>query len=419
MPHNLAEARDAVRDGHARGETLLFCGGRSKLAWLRVPRVNRVIETARLNRLIRHDAGDMTAVVEAGMPVAALQEQLRQAGQWLAIDPPLGPANEATLGGIFSTNDSGPWRMGYGSLRELVIGITVILADGTIARSGGNVIKNVAGYDMCKLFCGAMGTLGMVFQLTVRLHPMPRDMCTVSTYTNIETATELAVALMASPLEPVAVDYCDGQLAVAFAGAVGVCGNQAHRARVMVENKTGGAVILRDDAHRSCWYGIRAVHASAHGSLNGRPMATGADDTHEYSDGGHTNGITVLRVGALPTDSHRVHDLVCAAANDTGLSAMTSSHLCLGLHTVQLSGRNGPAHLQCIEDIRRRLSILGAYAVIRRTVPGVDQRCLRFVPAAPLSRSPSVQEAENSLMRRIKMQFDPKDRCAPGVELFC
>ena len=151
-----------------------------------VPEPDLEICTRGLDRVLEHNAGDFTAVLQAGVPLAVAQEAFAEAGQMLALDPPLSPWGAAgddaaieaadagaTIGGIVATNDSGPLRHKYGGVRDLVVGVTVVLSDGTIARAGGKVIKNVAGYDIGKLFAGAFGTLGLIAEVTVRLHPRP------------------------------------------------------------------------------------------------------------------------------------------------------------------------------------------------------------------------------------------------------
>ena len=136
--------------------------------------------TTSLNRIVEHNAGDLTAVLEAGVPVARAQEAFAGEGQMLALDPALGRGSErhATVGGMIATGDCGPLRHRYGAPRDLVLGMTVALSDGTIARSGSKVIKNVAGYDIAKLFSGSFGTLGLILSVSVRLHPLPVDSAT-------------------------------------------------------------------------------------------------------------------------------------------------------------------------------------------------------------------------------------------------
>ena len=129
------------------------------------------ISTSSLAGIVLHDPLDGVAVVRGGTTLAELQGELAPHGQWLAVDPPF-TGEGATVGGIFSTNDAGPRRLAYGTLRDLVIGATVVTGDGVVAHSGGRVIKNVAGYDLARLYCGAFGTLGLVAELALRLHPL-------------------------------------------------------------------------------------------------------------------------------------------------------------------------------------------------------------------------------------------------------
>ena len=124
--------------------------------------------------MVEHTPGDMTVTAEAGVPLAALQETLGQAGQWLALDPAL-PAG-TTIGGIVATAASGPRRLRYGGVRDQIIGVRVVRADGTIAKGGGKVVKNVAGFDLPKLFTGSLGTLGVIVAATFRLYPARRQL---------------------------------------------------------------------------------------------------------------------------------------------------------------------------------------------------------------------------------------------------
>ena len=163
------------------------------------------MSTAGLDQIVEHNAGDLTAVVQAGVTLKRLREMFEDAGQMLALDP---PGDDATIGGVVATGDSGPLRHRYGGPRDLVLGVTVALPDGTVARAGGKVIKNVAGYDLSKLMTGSFGTLGLIVQVALRLHPLPRE--TVTAYGEADDPVDLArIAHAAShaQLEPIALDY--------------------------------------------------------------------------------------------------------------------------------------------------------------------------------------------------------------------
>jgi glycolate oxidase FAD binding subunit len=181
-----------------------------------------VLETGGLARILEHNVGDFTAVLEAGVPLAEAQATFGAHGQMLALDPPLGAG--ATVGGVMATSDSGPLRHRYGSMRDLVVGATVALSDGTLAKSGGKVIKNVAGYDLAKLFTGSFGTLGLIVRVAVRLHPVPpRTASAVGGSDEPDRLGAAAIELAARPLEAdcLDVDWRDGagRLLVRFGSA--------------------------------------------------------------------------------------------------------------------------------------------------------------------------------------------------------
>lgn len=173
-PSSETELAAALRCANANGLGVVPRGGGTKIGWGNPPtRADLILSTARLNRVIEHAWADLTVSVEAGCTIQDLQNALAQQGQRIAVDP-LWP-ERATIGGILSTNDSGALRIRYGALRDLIIGVTIALPDGTLASSGGKVVKNVAGYDLPKLATGALGTLGVITRANFRLHPLSRN----------------------------------------------------------------------------------------------------------------------------------------------------------------------------------------------------------------------------------------------------
>jgi glycolate oxidase FAD binding subunit len=179
LPHWIVEPADAagvaavLKAARDQGSAVIPRGGGTKGEWGNRPRhADVVLSTARLHTIVEHAWADLTVTVEAGCTIRALQDALRVHGQRVAADP-LWP-DTATVGGVLSANDTGALRLRFGGWRDLVIGTTLALADGTLARSGGKVVKNVAGYDLSKLATGAFGTLGVVTTAIFRLHPLPR-----------------------------------------------------------------------------------------------------------------------------------------------------------------------------------------------------------------------------------------------------
>src|SRR5438128_3557590 len=206
-PGSVDEVATLLRDASRDGLAVIPRGGGTKLDWGRPPRrADLVLSTVRLDRVLEHAWGDMTATVEAGCTVARLQHALAEHGQRLACDP-LWP-ERATIGGILAASDNGPLRARFGALRDLIIGVTLVLADGTVAKSGGKVVKNVAGYDLPKLATGSFGTLAVITQAVFRLHPLPHETRTLTFTASppaVEPLCELALAVQRSQLAFVAL----------------------------------------------------------------------------------------------------------------------------------------------------------------------------------------------------------------------
>jgi len=173
-PSTLDECSEVLR----RGERVTFVGGGTEMS-LGAPAsaVDAEVRTAKLSRIVEYAPSDMVMTVEAGVTLAEVQEAARAERQMLALDPP--HPDRATIGGLVATGAYGPRRARYGAIRDLIIGVTMVRADGVVARGGGKVVKNVAGFDLPKVACGSLGTLGMIANATFRLHPLPEATSTV------------------------------------------------------------------------------------------------------------------------------------------------------------------------------------------------------------------------------------------------
>ena len=365
------DAALAALSGAAAGhQSVRIVGGATKLGWGRPEDAPEVeIRTAALDRIVEHNAGDLTAVLEAGVPLARAQRQFASAGQMLALDPFLGPSQEATIGGIVSTADAGPLRHRYGAPRDLILGITVALSDGTIARAGGKVIKNVAGYDLGKLFCGSFGTLGLILAVSVRLHPLPVATATaLGVSDDPGTISRVAITLSAAPLELEALDVAwhNGR-----GGILAQCGGaQARRraervARVMRKAGLGRVQIAGQD--RELWARQRSGQRSADGAL--------------------------VRVAARPSalaDVLRAAD----ACSGTLVGRATIGHSFIDLD---------PEALGTLANRLPRGAVpvlLDAPVEVRGAVD----------PWGPLPAAPAL-----ALMRNVKARFDPANACNPGA----
>lgn len=191
-----AASRDAAR--------VAVAAGRSKQTWGRpVGPVDLLVDLSGMDAPIEHQPGDLIASAQAGMPLAALQERLAPSGQRLGIDEMV-PGT--TVGGLIATNPSGPRRLHTGTVRDLLIGLTVVRADGRVAKAGGKVVKNVAGYDLCKLMTGAFGTLGIVTEATFRLHPVPPAHAVISREVPADRLADVLADVVHSQLAPSAIE---------------------------------------------------------------------------------------------------------------------------------------------------------------------------------------------------------------------
>lgn len=212
-PPDVETLAEVLRFAHRGGLAVMPRGGGSKMSIGNIPpRADIVLSTARLNRVLDHEPGDMTASVEAGCTLADLQRHLAREGQRLPLDPP--HAN-ATLGGILAANASGPRRALYGTARDHVIGVRFVRADGVIAKGGGRVVKNVAGYDLNKLMIGALGTLGVLVEVHVKVGPLPaQETPFTAGFRTAADAVQACRTLLARPLSPAMVEVLNPIAAV-------------------------------------------------------------------------------------------------------------------------------------------------------------------------------------------------------------
>lgn len=210
-PNTTQELAQVMTQAHRKGWQVLPCGSGSKLSWGGIGKaVDLVVSTERLNRVIEHAVGDLTVTVETGVKFAQLQEILLKTGQFLPLEPTY-PQN-ATIGGIIATADSGSLRQRYGGIRDMLLGISLVRSDGQIAKAGGRVVKNVAGYDLMKLFTGSYGTLGILTEVTLRVYPVTEASGSVVLTGDVEAIASVTKTLLASSLTPTAIDLLSNQL---------------------------------------------------------------------------------------------------------------------------------------------------------------------------------------------------------------
>ncbi|HEY2961518.1 MAG TPA: FAD-binding oxidoreductase, partial [Pyrinomonadaceae bacterium] len=233
--------------------------------------VNLVVDTSRLNRITEHEPADLIAVAQASVTLTTFNQKLSENGQWLPLDPP--NDGRATLGGVVATGLGGAQQFGYGRPRGSVIGMTVVLADGRVIKAGGRVVKNVAGYDLCKLFTGSYGTLGIITELTFKLRPRPAREATVLAIGSTAALLAAGRAIVDARLFPVAVelvsssfanrldinaDSASSTLLIRFAGNDKSVAYQTEQALIHLKNSAVKATeVLTDDSQ--LWQSVAAM----------------------------------------------------------------------------------------------------------------------------------------------------------------
>jgi len=369
------EVADALKRADCGGETVRIKGSATKMAW-GGPGVAGAahLSTLGLDAVLEHCAGDLTAVVQAGARLADIQKVFAGARQMLALDPPLGEQAAATIGGVVATGDSGPLRHQYGAARDQVIGIRVALADGTVAKSGGKVIKNVAGYDLAKLFAGSFGTLGVILEVSLRLHPLPEKMITlVGTGEKPEALAAASVAMYNSPVRASCLDFCwdsdRGNLLARFGGKA--ARDLARQAVKFMETAALETRLEEDDD--ALWESQRARQRSAGG--------------------------VIVKVSALPAELPRV----IAAAQQVGATAVGRAGL--GIAWLDLGvPRSASDYAACLENLRTSLA---PRPVVLQDAPEDLRQALDVWGPLPANLQ--------TLMRRVKQRFDPSGVCNRGI----
>jgi glycolate oxidase FAD binding subunit len=353
-------------------------GGGTKLEWGNpLGRADVILSTIRLDKIIEHAWSDMTVTVEAGCTIAKLQEALAQHGQRLAFDP-LWP-ERATVGGVLSTNDSGALRLRFGALRDLIIGVTLALPDGTIASSGGKVVKNVAGYDLPKLATGALGTLGVITRSVFRLHPLPQNARTLTvTVRDAQEAQRIFSVVQNSSLAHTA-------LQARFTG-----GNSAH-VEILFEGTVVGVAAQAADFANPIAPSI-AKEASAEMWRARQELFSREPKNQETS---------VAKISILPAAISETVQQIAELASTQNLRWQLVLQA-TGVGCLQLRGVTEDLRT-ALQTARNELERGGGSLVLLERPPGLAQLDAwgRAGDALPL-------------MRALKQQFDPKGTLNPG-----
>jgi glycolate oxidase FAD binding subunit len=374
-PGSVQEISDVMKLAASEGLAVAPRGSGTKTHIGDPPRrLDLIVSTARMNEVLEHTPGDQIVRLEAGVKLEDLQEHVSGSDQMLAIDP---PESGATIGGIVATNSSGPRRYRYGTIRDLIIGITVVLQDGTVAKAGGKVVKNVAGYDLSKLFTGSLGTLGIIANANFRLHPRPEAARTVAVeVAGPQQAQAAAQAIVHSQIEATAVELHYGE--------------DEKQLKVLLESIPGGI----DAKTETAFFLLKQFGE----------VRTLSDEEADHP--GHlTTAEVVLKIGAPPADLAAVLESVFGAAERKGLGhPRITGHAGSGVTLVGFSGESEAGAAGFVEEMREIWVRRGGSVTLQR---------------APLTLKQRVSTWDNGgdylgLIRRVKEKFDPRGGMNPG-----
>ncbi len=386
FPHTVTELKSIITCANNNSWSVLPCGSGSKLGWGGIGKaVDIVMSTEHLNRVIEHAVGDLTVTVEAGVKLSDLQNLLLQENQFLPLDPAY--PQDATLGGIIATADSGSWRQRYGGVRDMLLGISFIRSDGQLAKAGGRVVKNVAGYDLMKLFTGSYGTLGILTEVTFRAYPIPEASGTVVLTGEAEAISTATKTLLASALTPTVADLLSTQLVsklnlgqglglrVRFQSVPESVQEQSSRLLDVGQQLGLQGTLYADSDEVNLWQ-----------SLPEQIWATSQE-----------SAIT-CKIGVLPTAAVTTLTQLDALTSSTGLGII---HANSGLGRLRLD--SATVTPQTIKELRRHCESQQGFLTILEAPVALKQQLDVW----------GYSGNALDMMRRIKQQFDPKNILNP------
>jgi glycolate oxidase FAD binding subunit len=405
LPGDIEQVAAVLALAHREELAVVPWGGGTTMAMGHPPeRLDLVLSLARLNRLLEHEPADLTASVQAGITVDALQMHLGSRRQWWPIDPPL-PAT-ATVGGVLATNASGPKRLLYGTARDLLIGITVVHADGGISKAGGKVTKNVTGYDMMKLYIGSLGTLAVIAEATLKLRPVPLNQeVTWSTFASREAAAQTAQRVLTDGVLPNAVELVNPPVTTWLCQRLDA-----------PDGRAGWSLLIGIDGPEP------AVARQRH-QIDARSRAGGAtagwagpDDGRLWQalqgrfrpDVGAQMGRVIFRVGTVRTHVGAILDQLTQLGSrlhaPAELCARFGNGLVYGGLLLPESGEEPAELIEMLTEVREDLATRRGYLVVESAPPSFKTRFDSWGEVGP----------QVGVMTGLKRAFDPRRVLNPG-----
>ena len=392
-PGSAGEAREVIKLAGTEALAMVPAGAGTFLDSGNVlDRSNLILSTRRMTKLVHHEPADLVATTEAGLSLREFQRRLRERGQWLPVDPP--DDGTATVGGVVATALSGPLRVGFGPLRSFVIGLRATLADGSAIKAGGKVVKNVAGYDLCKLFTGSYGTLGLITEITFKLRPWPAERRTV-----VATGPPATLASIAQQLNhesfPVAIELLSGSLAT----------------QIGLDIKAGAAALMirfAGSPQAAVVETAKALKKLREANIVCVTHDNDEDVWSRFSQAATAKGLDLSwRATVQPADLALFLEEVIALERDEASHVGVQWHAGAGDGRVRVMARAPVYHeeaVRALERLRQRVENLGGSLVIEKAPVEIKQEIDSWGGFG----------SRIELMKRIKRQLDPGNLLSPG-----
>lgn len=399
-PNNVEQISEIMKVASKESLSVIPWGSGTKSALGNKPdRADIVISTKNLNRILEHGASDLVATTESGVTLEKFQSVLNKENQFLALDPPHA-GRKATLGGIIATNDGGPERLRYGTLREFLIGLKVVRADGSVFKGGAKVVKNVAGYDLPKLYVGSLGTLGIIVEATFRLYPVPEYSETyIAGFSTLEDAHDAVMTLLNSDivitsleiLNPELIgslakrndlDLIDNQytLAIGIRNVEKAVKDQVSTVKTLCDQKGGKGKVISGGQEEKFW-----------------------DDVRDFPWKLFKTARVVCKASVLITQIPKVLDTVKRLSDENGIKTYISARAGNGILIISIKGEVS-SMIESLNSLRAFVSSIGGHLILQE---------------APYEIKAGVSVWGDfgsgvEIMKRIKFNFDPDNLLNPG-----
>lgn len=400
IPQTVEEISEIMKVASSQSLAVIPWGGGTKIGFGREPnRADMVLCTGRLNQVLEYEASDLVAATQCGITLKEFQRFLREKNQFLAIDPPH-LENGATVGGIIATNDSGPRRLRYGTMREFLIGIKVVRSDGAVVKGGAKVVKNVAGYDIPKLYVGSFGTLGIIVEGIFRLYPIPELSQTyIVSFSALEVLQGAVDSILNSSLVPTCLETLSPSLTDCISDKLNLNISRGKYALAIRIESVEKAV--RDQISK-----VKAICGERNGqgiSIDGSLEETLWEEIREFPWRNSPNSKAVCKASVLITDVPRIFQALGELSNNYKIRLCASSRAGNGIVIVSMEGEMSPL-IEATSSLHNLVSSLKGNLMIQDAPSYVkSQLDVWGEIGAPLK-----------VMERLKSLFDPNNILNPG-----